>query len=109
MINNNFLDRRLDEALSTPMEIMFSDKFAYQVSRKIELRNLAVDKKIQNISLIASIFFTIVSILLLVIILNDAILTEFKNWGGWAVTFGVLVLIFQLIENKIMRKKATFS
>lgn len=109
MINNYDLDKRLDEVLALPMQTKFSDDFAYRISRKIEIRNLADDKKIQNISLIATVLFTVVSLLLLIAILNESFISQIQNWGTWAVLFGVLVLIFQIIENKLLRGNARFQ
>lgn len=99
------MDEQLDAALRKPLEYQLPDDFSKRIIQKIELREKALDRK-ANLILWGSTFgFVVLAAICFVLFSPNEILVEMLDISGWAVLIGLLVVVFQVLDNRLLRKK----
>lgn len=100
------MDKKLEELLRTPPEFNLSEGFQDRVFRKIAQREAVSTRAYSWVYALAIAIFLIAAVICLVLFSNTGSLTGLLEIGSWGAMIGVLVVIFQLLDNRLVRKKS---
>lgn len=101
MKNIEDFDKMLDKALATPPAYEYPSHLAMKVSRKILLRKLTNDRRIQQVQYMAIGGFSLVTLLLMVIIIGPDDLSKWATGLKFFATAAMVYFIFQVLERKL--------
>lgn len=103
------IDKKLDAALSRSPDFGFSAGFADKVVRRIEMKKLAADRRTSLVVILASVGFLILAAGCLLIFAETKTLNQMVDFGGWALMIGVMVVVIQYLDQKLVKGKITGS
>lgn len=99
------IDEHLDEALGKAPEYELPYGFADKVMRRIEINKLALDRRIQVVTLMASLGFVLVAAICMVAFLDGDTLSQLANSAGWILLSGVMIVLIQYLDQKLVKGK----
>ncbi len=99
------LDELIDKAIGKSPEYELPGNFADQVLRKIAERQAASDRQVYWMQFGAVAGFIVLSVICLAIFVDLKSLASLVDITGWAVILGVLIVIFQVLDHRLVKGK----
>jgi len=99
------IDQKLEEALKRPLEVSMPADFSDRVLTKIHQREAAMDSSMKWVYGLAMSGFLLSGLICLVIFADKDSLALLPEIGLWGLLIGVMVMVFQWLDHKLVRKK----
>lgn len=105
MSRKKTFDEQLDDALKMKPEFTLPHDFSDQVIRKIEAKRVIEEKRSAYLLVGSIIGFLLLSGICLLIFVDQETIKELMGISGWAVVIGLMVVVIQVLDSKLVRKK----
>lgn len=105
-MNRKNIDDHLEKALKAEPGFFLPEDFADKVLHKIEKRKEAEERKYAYSLIGIIVGFLILSGVCLGVFLRKEVLAQLMDVSGWAAVIGLLVVIIQVLDKKLLRKRA---
>lgn len=97
-------DKQLEEAIGKAPDYKLPDHFADRVVRKIEMKKIRFDRRINAVVIMASCGFLLLAALSFVLFTTREMLQQMLDLSGWAVLIGVMVVLIQALDHRLVKK-----